>query len=68
MYIALARWANQPSILKKMSFRQFCEANQALCRTEGKICATMKAMVEFEHEYPEIATRYFDQRFDGIYE
>ena len=34
MYIAMARWGNQPSIFKKMSFRQFCEANQALHKTE----------------------------------
>ena len=28
-YITLARWCNQPSFVKKMSFREFCEANQA---------------------------------------
>ena len=27
MFITLARWCNQPSFLKKKSFRQFCEAN-----------------------------------------
>ena len=46
---------NQPSIFKKMSFRQFCEANQALHKTEGTMCSSMKAMTEFETEFPEIA-------------
>ena len=63
LYIAIARWGNQPSIVKKMSFRQFCEANQALTKTEGHLSAPMKAMIDFEHDYPEIASRYFDIRF-----
>ena len=28
MYIQLARWCNQPSFFKKMSFRQFCVRNE----------------------------------------
>lgn len=63
MYVALARWANQPSIYKKMSFRYFCEANQALKKT-GKHCSTYAAMLEFEKDYPEIAAQYFDLRFE----
>ena len=63
LYIALARWGNQPSIFKKMSFRQFCEANQAL-RTSGIICSAMKAMTLFEKKNPEIAKNYFDLRYD----
>lgn len=63
MYIALARWANQPSIYKKMSFRYFCEANQALKKT-AKHCSSYAAMLEFEKEYPDIAARYFDLRYE----
>ena len=63
MYVALARWGNQPSIYKKMSFRYFCEANQALRKTEG-LCSSYKAMLEFEKDYPEIASKYFDLRFE----
>lgn len=66
MYVAMARWCNQPSIFKKMSFRQFCEANQALVKTEGHICSTMKAMLDFEKNYPGIAAAYFDLRFDDF--
>lgn len=62
MYIALARWANQPSMFKKKSFRQFCETNQALTKTD-RMCATMRAMVEFEAKHKEIAEQYFDLRF-----
>lgn len=64
LYISLARWCNQPSIFKKMSFRQFCEANQALRKTKGTYCSTMKAMKDFETKHPEIAAKYFDLRYD----
>ena len=65
MYVALARWGNQPSIYKKMSFRYFCEANQALRKSEG-LCSSYKAMIEFENEYPEIASKYFDLRYEDF--
>lgn len=62
MYIALARWANQPSMFKKKSFRQFCEANQEVAKTDN-LCATMRAMVNFESKHKKIADEYFDLRF-----
>ena len=67
LYVALARWGNQPSIFKKMSFRQFCEANQALHKTEGSLCSAMRSAQEFEAEYPEIAKKYFDLRYATHY-
>lgn len=63
MYISLARWGNQPSIFKKMSFRQFCEANQALHKNPKTLCSTMRALVTFEEEYPDIAQQYFDMKY-----
>lgn len=63
MYVAMARWCNQPKIFKKMSFRQFCEANQALKKTK-RICAPMQAMLDFERRQPEAAKRYFDLKYD----
>lgn len=66
MYITLARWCNQPNIFKKMSFRQFCEANQALHKTEGTYCSAMRALIDFESKHPNIAARYFDLRFEEI--
>jgi len=65
MYIAIARWCNQPQFYKKKSFRQFCEANQVYTKT-NKICATMRALKEFEKEHPQIADKYFNLRFDEI--
>ena len=65
LYVALARWCNQPSIFKKMSFRQFCEANQALHKTENTLCSSMKALTHFEQAFPEIASKYFDLRYDS---
>lgn len=64
LYVTIARWCNQPSLIKKMTFRDFCEANQALHKTKRTLCSAMKAMVVFEEEHPEIAKRYFDVRFN----
>ena len=64
MYITLARWCNQPNRFKKMSFRQFCEANQALHKTKGTYCSAMQALIDFESKHPDIAAKYFDLRFD----
>lgn len=66
MYVTMARWCNQPSFFKKKSFRQYCEANQALVKTEGYICSSMRALMDFETRYPEIASKYFDLRFDEM--
>ncbi len=66
MYIAMARWGNQPNIFKKMSFRNFCEANQALKRRDAPICTTLQSMLDFEKENPEIAKKYFDLRYDDF--
>lgn len=62
MYITLARWCNQPGIFKKKSFREFAEI------ANGPGGAAARYMEEFERQYPEIATEYFDMKwsdFDG---
>lgn len=64
LYVTMARWCNQPALFKKMSFRQFCEANQANHKTEGTLCSAMRSMVEFEDKHPNIAKQYFDLRFE----
>lgn len=58
-YINLARWCNQPSFFKKKSYRQFCEAN-------GKSSSTMKYMRLFENDWPEIAAKYYDLRWEDL--
>lgn len=63
MYIAIARWANQPNLIKKMSFREFCEKNQKLKKTKG-LCSTMAAMRDFERRFPDVAKEYFDIRYE----
>ena len=66
LYVAIARWCNQPSIIKKMSFRQFCVANQEYKKNKTTLCSTLQSMKEFEKEYPDIAKRYFDLRMEEI--
>jgi len=59
IYINLARWCNQPSFLIKKSFREYCEVN-------GDNSSTMRYMREFEKNYPDIAKKYFDMRFEDL--
>ena len=68
LYIQIARWCNQPNFFKKKSFRQFCEANQAYVKTENVLCTAFQSMIEFEKEFPEIAKKYFDLRYDELNE
>lgn len=65
MYIAMARWCNQPSIIKKMSFREFCIANQKIKKNPTNTCSTYKAMIDFENSYPDIANKYFNIKFNS---
>ena len=59
MYITLARWCNQPSFFKKKSFIEFCEAN-------GERSSAMRYAREFAHDWPEIAEKYYNLRFDQL--
>ena len=68
MYIHIARWCNQPQFFKKKSFRQFCEANQLVHKNKNTYCSAYKAMIEFENEFPEIAKKYFDLRYEEVKE
>ena len=63
-YINLSRWCNQPSFYKKKSYREFCQANQD--RTKNGICAAMKYLNELEEKYPDIASKYFDMKFEEL--
>lgn len=60
MYINIASWVNQPSFFKKMTFREFI-----IKRGEGTIkkAATVRYMEDFENDFPNIASEYFDIRY-----
>lgn len=64
LYTELARWCNQPQFFKKKSFRQFCEANQAVHKNQATNCSAYQALLDFEAEYPDIAKEYFDLSFE----
>lgn len=57
MYVSLARWTNQPSMIKKLSLREFAEKN-------GIQSACYRYLEEFERQFPE-ATYFFNLKFDG---
>jgi len=66
LYIQIARWTNQPRFYKKMSFREFCEANQKYAKNQNHICSCLKALNDFEIEYPKIAAKYFDLKYEDV--
>ena len=59
MYITLARWCNQPSFVKKKSFREYCVE----VKSNGVGSSAWRYMTEFENMYPEIAKQYFDMKW-----
>lgn len=61
MYDTIARWCNQPSFIKKKSFREFC------FHTNGQNNSAPKYAEEFERQHPEIATEYFDMRWSDLH-
>ena len=64
LYIQIARWCNQPQFFKKKSFRQFCKANQDYHKNKDTVCSAYQCMLDFEIEFPEIAEKYFDLRYE----
>lgn len=62
LFIQVARWCNQPRFLKKISFRQYCEACQRYHKSPG-LGIPYKAMTEFESAFPGIAAKYFDLQY-----
>lgn len=59
MYVTIARWCNQPSYFKKLSFREFCEKTKA-CGSDS----ALRYADQFEAQHPGIAERYFDMRWE----
>ncbi len=55
LYTNVARWCNQSSLFKRMSFREFCFAH-------GETHGVYRRMVEFERKYPELR-EYLDMKF-----
>jgi len=60
-YINLARWCNQPSIFKKKSYREFCEAN-------GVRSSTMRYFNNLNNELSIMDVEYNDLKFDNTNE
>ena len=49
---------------KKMSFREFCIANQNYVKK--CTCASVKALKIFEKDRPDLANRYFDLKYEEV--
>jgi hypothetical protein len=64
IYVQIARWVNQPSFYKKMSFRQFCELNQKGVQKECMSMRTLKSMYEEFPEYKSKLDHYFNMEYE----
>lgn len=63
MYITLARWCNQPSFFKKESLKEFVYITDGKDR-EDKNYASKMYIESFEKEYPHMARKYFNLKFE----
>ncbi len=61
MYIQLARWCNQPSLFKKMTFLEYIDLNLRLVK--GDDCAPAKALRLFLKDHPEFPPEYLNMRY-----
>lgn len=60
-YINICSWCNQPHLFSKKSFREYCYAENE--RYKNKSSATIKYMKQIENDFPDIAEKYFDMKF-----
>lgn len=63
IYTQLARWCNQPHIFKKMSFYEFCHANQKYHKNPNTLCAPLKALSNFEEKYSDVVSKHFHIKY-----
>lgn len=56
LYTCITRWCNQPAIFKKKSFRQFMQMKENV---------NNPAAQDFEQQFPLIADKYYDLRFEN---
>jgi hypothetical protein len=62
IYTQLARWCNQPSHFKRMSFEEFCIRNQDYAKSD-KPCASMRALNLLKTDAPEVYEKYAACKF-----
>lgn len=59
LYNSIAAWCNQPNFFKKFSFRGYCEYGASLGRMY-----LLKSLKEFEWNYPDVANKWFNIKWD----
>ena len=60
IYITLARWSNQPSMIKKKSFREYS------MMANGLYGAAHRYLMDFEKLHPDFASEYFDMKWNDF--
>lgn len=62
-YINIASWCNQNNFYKKMSYREWVIASDNRVASES---STMKYMKQIEEDFPDIAEKYFDIKYEDF--
>ena len=64
IYITVARWCNQPSYLKKESIREYAYITDS--KGKSKPPASVRYLEQVENDFPDIAEKYFDMKFENL--
>lgn len=64
LYVQISRWCNQVSMYKKKSFREYCYLSQKYDCHTSNLGMSMRTMLAFEKEHPDIAKKYFDMKYE----
>lgn len=65
MHINLARWCNQPSYYKKESLTEYVYITDSIGR-ENKQHASKTYLETFQKDYPDVAEKYYNLKFEEL--
>ena len=61
LYTSVARWVNQTSLFKKMSFKEFCLKDNESTKSK---CASLRRAENFMKEFPIKSKEYFNMKYE----
>ena len=61
-YVNIASWCNQPRFVKKLSYEEYCRADD---ERHGGGTSTIRYLEAFKNDFPEIANEFYNLKFCG---
>jgi hypothetical protein len=62
-YVNIASWCNQPNMFNKKTYRQWCIDDN---KRKGGNSATIRYLQQFENDNFDIASKYYDLKFEDL--